>query len=223
MDIERARFNMIEQQIRPWDVLEQSVLDVLARIKREQFVPQALQNLAFTDMDIPLTLDTYASGQHMLAPKVEARLLQALAPKAHEHCLLIGAGSGHTSALVATLCKQVSSYEADKKLAAFATNNLQTAKVINAQVVHANAASPGAIAGDQFDLIFFTGSLELLPPRFESLLAAGGRMIAIQGSRPVMKAILSTKSDSGSLKHQVLFETLADPLTGFVGRSKFEF
>ncbi len=223
MDIELARFNMIEQQIRPWDVLDQTILATFSRVRREQFVPAPMQALAFTDMEIPLNVAGYSSGQHMLAPKVEARFLQALAPKASERCLEIGTGSGYMAALLAHHCAQVTSVERDPKLVAFAQSNLESTGVTNVQVVQGDGSLADRFAGEEFNMLVFSGALHTIPKAFEALLAPGARVISIQGERPVMRAMLGTYNAKTGLVQQVMFETMADSLVGFPVPSHFEF
>lgn len=215
MNTELARFNMIEQQIRPWDVLDTSVLDLLAIVKREDFLPVAHRAMAFVDTEVPLP-----GGQCMLSPKVEARLLQELVVHKHERVLEIGAGSGYMAALLAHKAQQVVSLEIDAQLAAFATANLQRAGVLNAGVVHADASRPDAIDGP-FDVIVMSGSVAEVPEPLLSQLKTGGRLVAIVGELPVMRAVLVTRTDG--LSRQVLFDTAAQRLRGFPEPSKFQF
>jgi protein-L-isoaspartate(D-aspartate) O-methyltransferase len=223
MDIERARFNMIEQQIRPWDVLEQSVLESLARVQRERFVPQQHVALAFSDLEIPLTVEGQQTSESMFSPKVEARFLQALAPKAQDRCLEIGAGSGYMAALLAHHARHVISVERLKPLADFAAGNLARAGVTNVEVVQGNGAHLERFGSDQFNCIALSGSVDAIPVAFTERLAPGGRLVAIRGERPVMQAILVEKSASGAFIETVLFETLCEPLREFPRASRFTF
>ena len=221
MNIELARFNMIEQQIRPWDVLNLGVLELLAIVKREDFVPPALRALAFVDTEVPLP-----GGQCMLAPKVEARILQELAVHKHERVLEIGAGSGHMAALLAHKAQHVTSLEIDPDLASFAATNLKRAGVMNAKVVNADAAA--GLAGDlekegPFDVIVLSGSVAEVPETLLSQLKVGGRLAAIVGDEPVMRAILITRSDDRGFERTVLFDTVAQRLRGFAEPTKFHF
>ena len=221
MNIELARFNMIEQQIRPWDVLNLGVLELLAIVKREDFVPPALRALAFVDTEVPLP-----GGQCMLAPKVEARILQELSVHKHERVLEIGAGSGHMAALLAHKAQHVTSLEIDPDLASFAAANLKRAGVMNAKVVNADGAA--GLAGDlvkegPFDVIVLSGSVAEVPETLLSQLKVGGRLAAIVGAEPVMRAILITRSDDRGFERTVLFDTVAQRLRGFAEPTKFHF
>lgn len=223
MDFETARFNMIEQQIRPWDVLDQDVLDTLSAIRREDFVPPALRNLAFTDMEIPLRIDGAQTDEVMLAPKVEARLLQALAPRKHEYALEIGAGSGHMAALLAHRAREVLSLEIHPALAEFARRNLARSDVSGARVECADATQVTSINDMQWDLIVFSGSVPQLGSNWLQRLKIGGRLVAIVGNAPVMRAQLVTRMGEQSFDTRTLFETLTRRLHGFPGKSTFVF
>ncbi|MES2100951.1 MAG: protein-L-isoaspartate O-methyltransferase [Pseudomonadota bacterium] len=221
MNIEQARFNMIEQQIRPWDVLNPGVLELLAVVKREDFVPAAHRALAFVDTEVPLP-----GGQCMLAPKVEARILQELAVGKHERVLEIGAGSGYMAALLAHKAQQVTSLEIDPDLARFAAANLKRAGVMNANVVNADGA--GGLAADlaregPFDVIVLSGSVAEVPEALLSQLKVGGRLAAIVGAEPVMRAILITRTGEQGLERRVLFDTVAQRLRGFTEPTRFHF
>jgi len=217
MNIEQARFNMIEQQIRPWDVLNAGVLELLAVVKREDFVPAEHRALAFVDTEVPLP-----GGQCMLAPKVEARIFQELAVGKHERVLEIGAGSGYMAALLAHKAQQVTSLEIDPELAQFAAANLKRAGVMNANVVNADGA--GGLAGDgPFDVIVLSGSVAEVPEALLSQLKVGGRLAAIVGAEPVMRAILITRTSDQGLERRVLFDTVAQRLRGFTEPTRFHF
>jgi protein-L-isoaspartate(D-aspartate) O-methyltransferase len=222
MDIERARFNMIEQQIRPWNVLDQDILDLLAVVRREEFVPPPYAAMAFTDMEIPLTVGGRQTGEFMLAPKVEARLLQELAVRRHESVLEIGAGSGHMAALLAHRARQVDSLEIDADLARFATANLARAGIQNATVRHADGSDP---AGNlpSYDVIVLSGSVPFVPEFLLGKLNPGGRLAAIVGELPVMHARIMTRAQGPGWASAMLFETVARPLRGFPARERFRF
>jgi protein-L-isoaspartate(D-aspartate) O-methyltransferase len=222
MDIERARFNMIEQQIRPWNVLDQEVLDLLEVVRREEFVPPAWRAMAFTDMEIPLTVGGRATGETMLAPKVEARLLQELAVRKTESVLEIGAGSGYMAALLAQRGRHVDTLEIDADLARFAADNLARAGIGNVSVRHADGADT---AGDlpRYDVIVLSGSVAAVPAFLVDRLNPGGRMIAIVGELPVMQARLLTRGQGAGVVSRALFETVAPPLHGFPTHSRFRF
>jgi protein-L-isoaspartate(D-aspartate) O-methyltransferase len=209
-DIERARYNMVEQQVRTWEVLDQSVLDLLFVVKREDFVPPAYRRLAFTDMEVPLRIEVdgavYDSGESMFAPKVEARILQELGIRPHEHVLEVGTGSGYMAALAAHKAQHVLSIEIDERLKRYAEANLARAGVLNVKVELGDGAR-GWQARAPYDVIIVSGGLPALPPGLLEQLKIGGRVAAIVGEAPVMTAQIVTRvTDSGydSLK---LFET----------------
>ena len=217
MNLEQARFNMIEQQIRPWDVLDGGVLDLLALVKREDFLPPALRALAFVDTEIPLP-----DGQFMLAPRVEARLLQALHVARHERVLEIGAGSGFMAALLAHKAQQVLTIEIRPSLAAMAGANLRRAGIGNARVVEGDGAK-GLPAEAPFDVILLSGSVAAVPQALLDQLKPGGRLAAIVGEEPVMRAMLFTRDAAGQFKRETLFDTVAPRLQGFVPAPAFHF
>ena len=223
MDFETARFNMIEQQIRPWEVLDQDVLDTLSVIRREDFVPPAYRAMAFTDMEVPLHLDGHRSEEVMLAPKMEARLLQALAPRKHEYAIEIGAGSGHMAALIAHRAREVLSLEIDPALAEFARRNLDRSAVAGARVECADGSLSGGLVDMEWDLIALSGSVSLLGPEWPQRLKIGGRLVAIIGDAPAMKAQLITRLGERSFETRTLFETVVRRLHGFPNKSKFTF
>jgi protein-L-isoaspartate(D-aspartate) O-methyltransferase len=217
MNIELARFNMIEQQIRPWDVLNLGVLELLAVVKREDFVPPEHRGMAFVDTEIPLP-----GGECMLAPKVEARLLQELAVHKHERVLEVGAGSGYMAALLAHKAQHVTTLEIDAGLAAFAAANLRRAGVMNVTVTHADA-SKTLPADGPFDVIVLSGSVAEVPEALLAQLKVGGRLVAIVGAEPVMRAVLIKRSADHGLARTVLFDTVAQRLHGFIEPSRFHF
>ena len=217
MNIEQARFNMIEQQIRPWDVLDTSVLELLGIVKREDFVPPEHRGMAFVDTEVPLP-----GGQCMLAPKVEARILQELAVHKHERVLEVGAGSGYMASLLAHRAQHVSSLEIDPQLAGFARANLQRAGVMNATVLGADG-SRGLPADGPFDVIVLSGSLNEVPEAMLAQLKPGGRLAAIVGQEPVMRALLITRGAAHGFERRVLFDTVAQRLKGFGEPSRFHF
>lgn len=222
MNTELARFNMIEQQIRPWNVLDQDILDLLSVVRREAFVPPAYRSMAFTDMEIPLTVGGRATGETMLAPKVEARILQELAVRKHESVLEIGAGSGHMAALLAHRGRHVDTLEIDPDLARFATENLARAGVSNVTVREADGSDPDGNL-PSYDVIVLSGSVSAVPERLLSRLNPGGRLAAIVGELPVMHAEIVTRSQGTGFTTAMLFETVAKPLRGFPAKSAFRF
>lgn len=222
MDLEKARFNMVEQQVRPWDVLDQSVLDLLFVVKREDFVPPLYRSLAFADMEIPLKLDGVDTGESMWSPKMEARIVQELAIKGHETVLEIGTGSGYLSALLAHKGQQVVSVEIDPRLKAFADDNLARAAVRNARV-HLGDASRGWGEGALYDVIVVTGSMPILPQRLRDQLRVGGRLAAVLGEEPAMTADIVTRIDAVSFDRVTLFETCVKALKNAERPSSFRF
>jgi len=221
MDIEQARFNMIEQQIRPWEVLDQGVLSLLAVVKREDFVPAAYRALAFVDTEVPLP-----EGQSMLAPKVEARLLQELAVARHEQVLEIGAGSGYMAALLAHKAQQVTTLEVVPELARMAEANLRRAAVMNARVLQADG-SRGLADQGPFDVIVLSGSVASIPTVLLEQLKVGGRLAAIVGFEPVMRATMVTRVGSSAKEVEYrsveLFDTVAPRLANFEEPTRFSF
>ncbi|MBP0633620.1 MULTISPECIES: protein-L-isoaspartate O-methyltransferase [Cupriavidus] len=217
MDLEKARFNMIEQQIRPWDVLDQEILDLLAVVKREQFVPAAYASLAFVDMEIPLP-----AGQNMLPPRVEARILQDLAVRKHENVLEIGAGSGYMAALLANRARHVLTVDIVPELVELARTNLANAGVTNVDVAEGNAAD-GWAAAAPYDVICISGSLPALPQSILSQVKVGGRIAAFVGELPVMEARLITRVSETEYQVVNLFETAVKPLQGAARPSQFQF
>ena len=220
MDIEQARFNMIEQQIRPWDVLDPAVLAVLARIRREDFVPAEHRALAFTDTEIPLP-----EGQCMLAPRVEARLLQELQLKREDQVLEIGAGSGFMAALMAHQAHSVLTLEIRPALARMAQSNLERARLSHVTVRQADGASQSTpeLQNARFDAIVLSGSVALDPQALLGALKPGGRLVGIIGQLPVMQAVRITRLDDQAFERTVLFDTVAPRLDGFTEPSRFVF
>lgn len=217
MDFEKARFNMIEQQIRPWDVLDQEILDLLAVVKREQFVPAQYTALAFTDTEIPLP-----GGQSMLAPRLEARMLQELEVRKHETVLEIGAGSGYMAALLAHRARHVVTVDIRPELAALARENLARAGITNVEVAEGNAAD-GWPDGAPYDVICVSGSLPVMPQSILSQVKVGGRIAAFVGTLPVMEAQLITRVKENEYQTVNLFETAVAPLIGAKAPSRFQF
>jgi protein-L-isoaspartate(D-aspartate) O-methyltransferase len=231
MNYEQARFNMIEQQIRPWEVLDHHILSLLALIKREDFVPLAHRALAFADLEIPLAKDIEAHpDQCMLAPKVEARILQDLAVQKHEKVLEIGTGSGYMAALLAHRAQQVISLEIDADLAQTARANLQKAGIYNAEVRTGDGAAnlaQAVLASDPlrgpFDVIVLSGSVADVPAPLMAMLKVGGRLSAITGSEPMMRATLLTRVSDTAWRTVQGWDTVAARLRNFAEPSKFVF
>lgn len=205
-EIEQARFNMIEQQIRTWDVLDQTVLDVMNTVPREQFVPENCRALAFADTSIPLGHD-----QVMMAPKLEGRLLQALAIKPDDKVLEIGTGSGYLTACLASLGRHVTSIDIMPDFTTAASAKLEALGISNVTLETADAAE--GIGNDQrYDVIAVTGSLPLLQQQFQKNLEVGGRLFIITGSLPIMEANLITRVDENNWSGECLLETCIPPL-----------
>ena len=229
MNYEQARFNMIEQQIRPWEVLDSQVLSLLAVIRREDFVPPACKALAFVDMEIPLP-PQQNPGQCMLAPKVEARMLQDLAVQKHEKVLEIGTGSGYMAALLAHRAQQVVTLEIEPSLAETARRNLQKAGIYNAEVRTADAAADlaAAVSGNSplrgpFDVIVLSGSVAVVPAALLALLKVGGRLSAVVGFEPMMRATLMTRVGKDAWRTLEAWDTVAPRFLNFPEPSKFTF
>jgi protein-L-isoaspartate(D-aspartate) O-methyltransferase len=217
MNLEQARFNMIEQQIRPWEVLDAHVLHLLSVVKREDFVPAGFKNLAFVDMEIPL-----AGGQCMLAPRVEARMLQDLGIQKHEKVLEIGTGSGYMAALLAHRAQRVISLEINAELARTARANLQAAGVLNAEVRHLDA-SRGVPVEAPFDVIVLSGSLAEIPQSLLAHLKVGGRLGAVIGDEPMMRATFVTRVGDAQFRTLQPWDTVAPRLLNFPEPSRFSF
>jgi len=223
LDFDLARFHMIEQQIRPWDVLDPSVLALLAVMKREDFVPPAYRNLAFTDVEIPLDIEgVVPNSAKMFQPRVEARVLQELNVGPDDTVLEIGAGSGFMAALLAARARHVTTVEIEPALARFAEANLARAGVRNAKVVVADGARGLPDLGS-FDVIVISGGLAMLPPAFVSQLKIGGRLCAFVGAGTVMEALLLTKTGEQSAEQRNLFETRVPLLRNAELPSTFRF
>ncbi len=208
MNFEQARFNMIEQQLRPARVLDSDVLDVLFVVKREEFVPPAHRRLAFADTQLPLGGE---AGACMFAPRVEALALQALAMKKHENVLEVGTGSGYMAALLGAHADHVWSIEIDPELAATARENLRRAGVSNVVVDVGNGLS-GLPAHAPYDAIMVSGAVAKVPQLLLDQLKPGGRLFAIEGAAPAMQAVLYRRSGDG-FSRLAVFETVVVPLT----------
>lgn len=222
---ELARFNMIEQQIRPWDVLDPRVLELLARMRREDFVPDAHRALAFMDLEIPLvggSEDAQATGRCMLAPRVEARMLQDVAVQASDKVLEIGAGSGYMAALLGRMARQVLSLEIDPQLVAMAQGNLRKAGIDNVTVREADGAR-GAGGDGPFDVIVLSGSVAQVPQVLLDQLVPGGRLMAIVGEAPMMRATLVTRTGTSTFSTRQAWDTVVPRLQHFPEPSRFRF
>ncbi len=217
MDLNQARFNMIEQQIRPWEVLDPVVLELLSVVRREDFVPLAHKALAFVDMEIPL-----GRGQVMLAPRVQARLLQELALQATDKVLEVGTGSGFMAALLAHQAASVLSLEIDADLATQAQKNLHQAGVTNVTVRNADG-SQGAATDGPFDAILLSGSVAEVPQALLTQLKVGGRLVTIVGQEPMMRATVVTRSSETAFTTSQPWDVNAARLAGFAEPSRFAF
>jgi protein-L-isoaspartate(D-aspartate) O-methyltransferase len=215
-DYDRARFNMIEQQIRPWDVLDLRVLDLLSAVRREDFVPPAYRMLAFADLELPLP-----NGFKMWTPKMEARVLQELRVRSTERVLEIGTGSGYLTALLASESGDVTSVEIDAATAADARARLARQGYTNVRVDVGDGAR--GHGNEIYDVVVLTGSTPLLPERFFEQLSPSGRLFAVVGERPAMKARLVHSEAPGARTATDLFETVIDPLVNAATPARFEF
>lgn len=211
-NIEIARFNMVEQQIRPWDVSDANVLDALTKVRREQFVPATHRALAFMDLEIPLIVQSTDTHQTMLAPKMEARLAQMLALKSEDCVLEVGTGSGYQAAMLAHLAREVTSIEIDPRLVAFAQHNLQQAQVKNVRIETGDGSNGWGTT--EYDAILVTGSLPAIPDALKYQLRVGGRMVVVVGQAPVMTVYRITRTTAASFETTPMFETVIKPLTG---------
>jgi protein-L-isoaspartate(D-aspartate) O-methyltransferase len=217
MNIEQARSNMIEQQIRPWNVLDPHVLELLGSVKREDFVPLAHRALAFVDMSIPLP-----GGQFLLTPKVEARLVQEVNAQRHEKVLQIGVGSGYVTALLAHRAQRVIALDDCAELVQLARANLQKAGISNVEVRQADGAN-GARSDQPFDAIVLTGSVEQVPEALLQQLKVGGRLVAIVGEEPMMYTTVVTRTGEKTFTSEQRWDTVAARLPGFAQASRFKF
>jgi protein-L-isoaspartate(D-aspartate) O-methyltransferase len=217
MDLEQARFNMIEQQIRPWEVLDETVLSLLARVKREDYVPEAYRAMAFMDIEIPL-----GHGEAMLSPKVEGRLVQELKLKPSDKVLEVGTGSGYMTALLAGLAKHVHSVEIVPEFKAAAEQRLAAHGVTNITLEIGDAAR-GWAAHAPYDAIVLTGSEPLLADEFLAQLKPGGRLIAFVGTAPVMAARRIQLVEPGVQVTKDLFETNVRALRNAPQTTQFVF
>ena len=217
MDIEQTRFNMVVQQIRPWYVLDDNVLDLLYKLKREEFVPTESQVMAFVDMEIPL-----GHGQVMLTPKMEARIVQELHINPTDKILEVGSGSGYMTGLLAQRGEHVYSVEIIPELKAMAEKNLQAHGITNVTLEQGDAAR-GWPQHAPYDAIVLTASTPALPEAFQNSLNPGGRLFAIVGEDPVMEAILITCVAPGQFTSTTLFETSTAPLINALQPTRFTF
>lgn len=217
MDFEKARFNMVEQQIRPWDVLNTQVLDLLFHVKREEFVSDKQKTIAFVDTELPLP-----NGSRMLEPKMEARLVQELNLAPEDKVLEIGTGSGYLTALLASFSKHVYSLDIDPAMTALAKANLARANIHNVTLVTANGVD-GLPTNAPFNAIVVGGSLPALPEALTSQLAVGGRLLVVLGDAPSMSLTLIERESETGLRTTKLFETVLTPLQDVEQPERFAF
>lgn len=225
MDVEKARFNMVEQQVRPWDVADSAVLGLLGNLPREAFVPAAYRSMAFADLDIPLTAPAQ-TDKCMLAPKVQARLLQDAAVQSTDNVLEIGTGSGYMAAMLGNQARQVCSIEIDATLASEARQNLAHVGVSNVDVVHADAAAAGFKACEPqapYDVIVLGGSVAEVPAALLNLLKVGGRLVGIVGDEPMMRATLVTRATDTAFTTEQPWDYVAPRLANFPQPNRFTF
>ena len=215
MNVEQARFNMVEQQIRTWDVLDPRVLDLMSAVPREDFVPAEYRNLAFADTSIPLE-----HGQCMMVPRVEARMLQALQIEPDEQVLEIGTGSGFVTALLSRVAARVTSIEIHESLSRSALAKLERHGIGNV-TLHVADACRGWADGAPYDAIAITGSMPVLDKTFQESLAIGGRLFVIVGRAPAMEAQLITRTGESQWTTDDLFETVVPPLIGVAQPERF--
>ena len=217
MNFDQARTNMVEQQIRPWEVLDQEVLDLLYLVPREDFVPAEHRALAFSDLELPI-----GDGERMWTPKLEARVLQELAPRKTDLVLEVGTGSGYLTALLAHRAAHVHSVEIKPQLAALGRSNLARHGTDNV-TLHVGDGARGWPQQAPYDVIVLTGSTPVLPRAFVESLAPGGRLFAVVGEAPAMAARLYTCTAPGACASVDLFETVIPPLANAEQRPRFRF
>ena len=215
--LERARFNMVQQQIRPWEVFDQRVLTLINEVPRDQFVEPAYVGLAYADIEIPL-----GHGEQMMFPRVEARLLQALDVKPGHKILEIGTGSGYLTACLAKLGGQVTSLDIHEDFTAQARTRLDAQDIRNVELITADGLA-GAVAGGPFDVIAVTGSLPEVPDGLKQQLTIGGRLFAVTGEAPAMEASLITRVGEDAWRSEGLFETELRALKNAPRIERFEF
>jgi protein-L-isoaspartate(D-aspartate) O-methyltransferase len=217
MNFDQARFNMVEQQIRPWEVLDQDVLDLLYVVPREGFVPSGSKKLAFSDIEVPI-----GEGERMWAPKIEARVLQALGLRKSDRVLEVGTGSGYLTALLAHRAAHVYSVEIRPQLAEFGRTNITRHGVDNVTLEIGDGAR-GYGRWAPYDVIVLTGSTPVMPQSVLEQLAPGGRAFAVVGDAPVMSARLVTCTGKRTFKQVDLFETVIAPLQNAEQPARFRF
>ncbi len=216
-NVELARFNMVEQQVRPWDVLDPQVLDLMESLPREAFVPAGYENVAYADIDIPI-----GHGEVMLAPKYVGRMLQALGIHEGDVALEVGCGTGYATALLARVCRQVFSVDIHQDFVDTTAANLKAQGIDNVTLETGDAAQ-GWDAHRPYDVIFISGSSPVLPEAFQESLNRGGRLVAFVGDSPVMQAILITRTGENEWQTEILFETEIKALENSTKPQRFVF
>lgn len=216
MNFEQARFNMVEQQVRPWNVFDENVLAMLTNVKREEFVSPEYKAIAFSDVEIPLP-----GGQKMLFPRVEARMLQELNLSKKDKVLEIGTGSGYVTAMLGKLTDFVYSIEINTKNKEFAVSNLTKAGIKNVSIIEGDGLN-GLAAKAPFDKILVGGSLPVIPQTLKQQLKVGGHMVAVIGTKPAMHAVHITRVAENEFIEKQIFETIIDELTG-AHQNQFKF
>ena len=217
MNTEQARFNMVEQQVRPWNVLDQNVLGLMERAPRDAFVPDAYRSLAYADISIPLAL-----GECMLPPRIEARMLQSLRLDSADRVLEIGTGSGFFTYMLAALAGHVVSVELHADLLESARLRLEAQNAFNITLERGDGIA-GRASGAPYDVIAVTGSMPLLNEQFERQLSIGGRLFVVIGEAPTMEAMLIERLSENEWRRDDLFETVIPSLTGAPARPQFVF
>ena len=218
--LELSRYNMVEQQIRPWGVLDDRVLETLFDLNRARFMSPKYHNIAFADLEVPIEIDGNKTGESMLTPKLEALFAQELQLKPEDSVLEIGTGSGFQAAILSRLCTQVHSVEIDSKIAAQAQQNLKQAGVTNVQVEVGDGRA--GWGNNEFNAILVTGSVPAVEDSLKYQLAIGGRLIITVGQAPMMRVIRFVRTDAATFEEEVLLETYLKPLRGAVA-SNFKF
>jgi len=216
MKTDYARQQMVEQQVRAWDVLDPDILDVLKEVPREHFVPAGYESLAFADTEVPI-----GHGQSMMTPTIEGRLLQALAPQAEENVLEVGTGTGFLAACLARLSASVTSIDIYDDFLASAQASLEETGIENVELLSMDAME--ALPDTQYDAVAVTGSIETLDPRFVTALKPGGRLFVVVGQAPVMEARLVTRTGDNDWRTESLFETALTPLVNAAFPPAFSF
>ena len=217
MNFEQARINMVENQVRPWEVLDERVLDVLGRVRREDFVPAEHRQLAFADLCLPL-----GHGEVMMKPVVEGRLLQALGLQGHERVLEIGTGSGFFAACLARLAASVESVDIHADFTTTASAHLAAAGIDGVRL-HTGEAVRDWQPDGRFDAMVVTGAVAQIPPRWFAWLKPGGRLLAIRGQSPAQEVVLITHEAEGHQREESLFETDLPYLAHAAPAARFEF